>query len=178
MALILEPIHSANMWITHFSLGYYASNVALGNIFLSAPETAKEKVVLPAVQYFAFFVAQLQASVEMIKSILIWMCGTPTLIYLFGFYWYARCKLAFFHFYLSWKWWLVMVSVLWNLEPVTNGKQINGTYWMHYKADLFAIKSDLKETSRLRRDLGDAAIDVFFNFLYVSFGFLWSHDGS
>ena len=120
------------MWITHFSLGYYASNVALGNIFLSAPETAKEKVVLPAVQYFAFFVAQLQASVEMIKSILIWMCGTPTLIYLFGFYCYARCKLAFFHFYLSWKWWLVMVSMLWNLEPVTNGKQINGTYWMHY----------------------------------------------
>ena len=30
---------------------------------------------------------------------------------------------------------------------------------MHYKADMFAIKSDLKETFRLRRDLGDAAID-------------------
>ena len=40
------------------------------------------------------------------------------------------------------------------------------TYWMHYKADMFVIKSDLKETPRLRRDLGDAAIDVFFNFLY------------
>ena len=39
------------------------------------------------------------------------------------------------------------------------------TYWMHYKADMFVIKSDLKETPRLRRDLGDAAIDVFFNFL-------------
>ena len=36
------------------------------------------------------------------------------------------------------------MSVLWNLEPITNGKQINGTYWMHYKADMFAIKSDLK----------------------------------
>ena len=147
--------------------GTYAADVALGNIFISAPEIAKEKVVLSAVQYFAFFVAQLQASVEMVKSVLIWMCGTPTLIYLFGFNWYARCKLVFFHFYLSWKWWLVIVSVLWNLEPITNGKQINGTYWMHYKADMFAIKSDLKETSRLRRDLGDAAIDGFFNFLYI-----------
>ena len=37
---------------------------------------------------------------------------------------------------------------------------------MHYKADMFAIKSGLKETSRLRRDLGDAAIDAFFNYLY------------
>ena len=62
--------------------------------------------------------------------------------------------------------WLVMGSVLWNLEPITNGRQINGTYWMHYKADMFVIKSDLKETSRLRRYLGDAAIDGFFNFLY------------
>ena len=53
---------------------------------------------------------------------------------------------------------MVMVSVLWNLESITNGEKINGTYWMHYKADLFAIKSDLKEISRLRRDLGDAAI--------------------
>ena len=59
--------------------------MALGNTFISAPEIVKEKVVLPAVQYFAFFVAQLQASVEMIESVLIWMCGTPTLIYLFGF---------------------------------------------------------------------------------------------
>ena len=37
---------------------------------------------------------------------------------------------------------------------------------MHYKAVMFAIKSDLKETSRLRSDSGDTAIDVFFNFLY------------
>ena len=59
-----------------------------------------------------------------------------------------------------------MVSVLWNLKPIINGKQINGTYWMYYKADMFAIKSDLKETSRSRRDLGDAAIDGIFNFLY------------
>ena len=59
-----------------------------------------------------------------------------------------------------------MVSVLWNLKPIINGKQINGTYWMYYKADMFAIKSDLKETSRLRRVFGDAAIDGFLNFLY------------
>ena len=50
-------MHSTNMWITHFFLGCYASDVALGNISLSTPEIAKEKVVLPAVQYFAFFVA-------------------------------------------------------------------------------------------------------------------------
>ena len=86
MALLLEPMHSTNMWIAHFFLGCHASDVALDNIFLSTAETAKEKVVLPAVQYFAFFVAQLQVSVEMIKSVSIWMCGTPTLIYLFGFY--------------------------------------------------------------------------------------------
>ena len=78
-------MHSSNMWITHFFLGCYASDVALGNIFISAPEIAKEKVVLPIFQYLAFFVAQFLASVEMIKSVLIRMCGTPTLIYLFGF---------------------------------------------------------------------------------------------
>ena len=57
------------MWITHFFLGWYVSDVTLGNTFISAPEIAKEKVVLPAVQSFAFFVAQLQASVEMITSV-------------------------------------------------------------------------------------------------------------
>ena len=86
MALLFEPMHSTNMLITHFFFGWNASDVALGNMFISAPEIAKEKVVLPAVQYFAFFVAQLQASVEMIESVLIWMCWSSTLIYLFGFY--------------------------------------------------------------------------------------------
>ena len=105
--------------------------MALGNTFISAPEIVKEKVVLPAVQYFAFFVAQLQAFVEMIKSVLIWMCGSSTLIYLFGFYWYARCKLVFSYLYTSWKRWLVMVSVLWNLEPTyykweTNQLELTG----------------------------------------------------
>ena len=42
---------------------------------------------------------------------------------------------------------------------------------MHYKANMFAIKFDLKETSRLRRDLGDAAIDGFFQFPLQFFGF-------
>ena len=59
-----------------------------------------------------------------------------------------------------------MVSALWNLEPITNEKQINGTYWMHYKADMFAIESDLKETSRLRRGLSNATIDGVFDLLY------------
>ena len=74
MALIFEPMHSTNMWMTHFFLGRHASDVALGNIFLSAPATAKQKVVLPAVQCFVLFVAQLQASVEMIQSVFMWMC--------------------------------------------------------------------------------------------------------
>ena len=64
-------MHYTNIWITHFFLGCYASEVALGNTFISVPELAKEKVVLPAIQYFALFVARLQASVEMIKSVLI-----------------------------------------------------------------------------------------------------------
>ena len=38
---------------------------------------------------------------------------------------------------------------------------------MHYKADMFAIESDLKETSRLRRDLSDVTIDGSFNLLYL-----------
>ena len=62
MALLFEPMHSTNMWIAHFFLGCHASDVALDNIFLSTAETAKEKVVLPAVQYFVFFVAQLRFS--------------------------------------------------------------------------------------------------------------------
>ena len=71
MALLFEPIHSTNMWITHFFRGWYASDVTLGNTFISAPEFAEEKLVLPAVQYFGFFVAKLQASMEMIQSVLI-----------------------------------------------------------------------------------------------------------
>ena len=57
MALILEPMHFTNMWITRFFLGRHASNVALGNIFLSAPATAKQEVVISAVQCFILFVA-------------------------------------------------------------------------------------------------------------------------
>ena len=37
---------------------------------------------------------------------------------------------------------------------------------MHYKADMFAIKSDLKEIARERRELGDAAVDCIVNFLW------------
>ena len=111
MALLFEPMHSANMWITDFFLRCFACDVPLENILISAPATVKEKVVLPAAWHFALFLAQLQVSVEMTKSVLIAMCGTPTLVY-FGRYWYTRCKLIFSHFYLSWKWWLVMTSVL------------------------------------------------------------------
>jgi len=71
LVLLYELMHSINMWITHFFLGCYASDVTLANTFISAPEIAKEKLVLSAVQYFALFVAQLQASVEMMKSVLI-----------------------------------------------------------------------------------------------------------
>ena len=78
MALLFEPMHSANMWITDFFLRCFACDVTLENILISAPATVKEKVVLPAAWYFALFLAQLQASIEMVKSVLIWMCGTST----------------------------------------------------------------------------------------------------
>ena len=54
-----------------------------------------------------------------------------------------------------------MMSSIWNHNPPTNGKQINGTYWMHYRATMFQLKSDFKDVSRTRHDLGDATADCF-----------------
>ena len=85
LASLFEPMYSANMWITHFflGLGCFACDITLGNTFISAPATVKEnKVVLPAARYAALFLARPQASMKMVKSVLIWTCGTPILVYI------------------------------------------------------------------------------------------------
>ena len=44
-------------------------------------------------------------------------------------------------------------GVLWKHNPLTNRKQIDGTFWMNYRANMYQIKSDLKEVSRLNKKL-------------------------
>ena len=40
-------------------------------------------------------------------------------------------------------------------------------YWMNCKADMFSIKSDLKEVSKKRKKLGAATMDHIFSFLFT-----------
>ena len=53
-----------------------------------------------------------------------------------------------------------MISVLWYHTP-PEPKQINGTYWMHWKADMYELKSEFKELFRLRKNIGDSSFDLF-----------------
>ena len=84
-------------------------------------------------------------------------------------YWNEKAILRNRWLTLTWFWWLQMISVLWNLDPELNGKDINGTYWMHYKANMFELKSEFKELKRQRKDLGDSCFDTALQFIWSMF---------
>ena len=59
-----------------------------------------------------------------------------------------------------------MISVLWNLNPNLGGKDIFGTYWMWYRADMFELKRQFKELARLRKEIGDSYVGNAVNFIW------------
>ena len=68
-----------------------------------------------------------------------------------------------------------MISVLWNLNPDTGGKDIHGTYWMWYRADMFELKRQFKELKRLRKDVGDSYVGMAFGFIWKLISEFFSH---
>ena len=49
-----------------------------------------------------------------------------------------------------------MISAYWNHVPLTNGKQVDGTYWMHYREDMYNIKGQFADLKRLRKNIGNS----------------------
>ena len=54
---------------------------------------------------------------------------------------------------LSISWWLIVIISKWKEPPMNPGKQVNGTYWMHVREDLYSLKADFKEIARRKRRL-------------------------
>ena len=88
----------------------------------------------------------------------LWVCAWAR-------YWRIRIKLAARYVQLSWFWWLHMISVLWNLKPDLGGKDIHGSYWMWYRADMFELKRQFKELNRLRKEVGDSHVGTCIQFV-------------
>ena len=59
-----------------------------------------------------------------------------------------------------------MISVLWDLNPNLGGKDIFGTYWMWYRADMFELKRQFKELARLRKEIGNSYIGNAIDFIW------------
>ena len=58
-----------------------------------------------------------------------------------------------------------MISVLWYHKPPQE-KQIDGTYWMHWKADMCQLKREFRELKRLRKEIGESCLDSVLVFLF------------
>ena len=61
-----------------------------------------------------------------------------------------------------------MISVLWYHEP-PEPKQVNGTYWMLWRADMYQLKREFKDLKRFRKDIGDSCFDELLHFLVTFF---------
>ena len=67
--------------------------------------------------------------------------------------WRCECTIREIKEYTIWsilgiKWWLILLSAYWN-EPMERPGKVNGTYWMHVKADIYHIKAELKESKQV-----------------------------
>ena len=72
-------------------------------------------------------------------------------------YRWIRVKLLYRCGRLSWQWWLILFCGYWN-EPERKPGKINGIYWMHIHADMYAISDQLKTLSRSRKKLDRSRI--------------------
>ena len=79
-----------------------------------------------------------------------------------------RSKLWMRYMKLSWLWWLYMISVFWYHKP-PEPKQVNGTYWMLWRADMYQLKQEFKDLKRFRKDIGDSCFDTTLYFLITFF---------
>ena len=71
-------------------------------------------------------------------------------------------------------------SISWNTSfilwyhKLPEQNQINGTYWMRWKADMCQLKQDIKELKQLRKDIGEFCLDSILQLLYSMGMVVWS----
>ena len=68
-------------------------------------------------------------------------------------YWLTRARLHHRYSTLSWKWWILLFASFWNEPSLKPGKQFNGTWWMHVRADQYELLSEFKELQRSHKEL-------------------------
>ena len=94
------------------------------------------------------------------------LCYYHWIVYppIFICYWFKRFKLYCRHQFLSWEWWLVMISTI-MLQPMRCPvtQRLFGTAWDAPKERLFRIQRELKQLTRDRRRL-DSDSSYFYEY--------------
>ena len=155
------------MWITNAMLGYYAGNSDAGNKILSSPTYINEHIFMPMRELYFYTISCYISLWQYLVSFVMLTISIPSFILLSIKYWMIRSKLWMRYIKLSWLWWLYMISVLWYHKPPAP-KQVNGTYWMLWRADMYQLKREFKDLKRFRKDIGDSCFDTVLHFL-ISF---------
>ena len=156
------------MWITNAMLGYYAGNAEIGNKILSSPAHINEHIFVPMRDFFTYMLSCYICLWQHVVSFVKLIFSTPSFILLSIKYWMIRSKLWMRYMKLSWLWWLYMISVLWYHKP-PEPKQVHGTYWMLWRADMYQLKREFKDLKRFRKDIGDSCFDTALYFLITFF---------